>query len=260
VASRKTKRVAMVTALSASLVIGGAAAFAMPNGQACLHDKGRGHGIGAPGGGEGNGADSSRLHACQDHGQPGDDHGHDGSDDHGQSGDDHGHDGSDNHGHDNSGDQGGSDSGGTTGAGDQNVVDVQASVEVSLPEVNVPDPGVVAHDAAQTALGILTPVAGSVVGQTVQAAGEATDLAHDDVAGIAGLLATAADGATALQPAAVDAGAGVSGGSAGGTVTLTGSTDGITSLATQLVGGAMTVAGGTRTGLFGIVSGMSLPL
>lgn len=265
-ATNKTKRVAVVTALSASLVIGGAAAFAASDGPACVHGKGKGLGTGAPGNGKGQGAENGWPHGCQDHGRS--------DDDHGQSDDDHGH--------GNSGDQGGSgtttpppgdttppppDGGGTQSGGDggttgntQNVVDVQASVQVDLPEVNLPDPVAVAQDAGQTMIGILQPAAESVVGQAVETAGQAQDLARSDVAGIAGLLGTATDGATSLNPAALDAAVNASGGSTSGAVSLTGSTDGITSLAGTLLGQTMNIVGGTRTGLFGIVSGMSLPL
>src|SRR5205085_9638300 len=66
VASRKTKRMAAVSALAACLVIGGAA-FAQADGSGpCIHGQGQGGmGTGAPGNGKGNGYEMGWSHGCK---------------------------------------------------------------------------------------------------------------------------------------------------------------------------------------------------
>ena len=172
--------------------------------------------------------------ACaSDHGNPGGDHGNPGG------GDDQGHPGGD--------DQG------TSGTGDQTGVNVGVTVQVDLP-----DAGSLAHDAVEGTLGILTPIAQSAVGQVVEAADQAHDLARSDVAGIVDLLGTAESGVTSLSIGSVDGGINVAGGSATGAVGASAGTSGVTSLGDQLLGQTYNLAGGTTTGLTGIVAGMTL--
>ena len=262
-ASRKTKRVVAVTALSASLVIGGAAAYAQTDGT-CVHGKGKGMGTGAPsdpdGTGKGLGATNGWWHKCAPPGNPGgDDHGNPGGDDHGNPGGDHGNPGGDDHGNPGGnpgGDHGnpGDDDQGTSGTGDQTGVNVGVTVQVDLP-----DAGSLAHDAVEGTLGILQPTAQSAVGQVVETADQAHDLAQRDVAGIVDLLGTAKSGVTSLSIGSVDAGVNVAGGSATGAVGLSAGTSGVTSLGNQLLGKTFNLVGGTTTGLMGIVAGMTLP-
>jgi hypothetical protein len=146
VVARKTKRAALVAALSASLVVGGAAAFAhdVPEGT-CPRGNGKGLGHGHPGGDKGKGLDRGWPHKnC------------DAQDENG----------------------GGNPGGGTPGAdstpggggtGDNGGISVEVDVEVNLPYVSVPD---------------VTAIVGGVVDQAVSTADQTVTLAESEVANL----------------------------------------------------------------------------
>jgi hypothetical protein len=281
VASSKTKRAAAVTALVASLLAGGVAA-AQADGPVCHgkgmgtgapgNDKGKGMGTGAPGNGKGKGMGTGAP-SCDHHGDsddhPGDGHQGDGHDSDGHQGDGHdgdGHqgDGHDGDGHQGDGHNGGSDdhsggsdegagNGGTTG-NDAPLVDVDVSVEVQLP-----DAGALAGSAVQGSLGIVTPVAQTVVGQAVEATDQAEDLATSDVGALVDLLELARAGATGLDLGSADAGVTLSGtGASAGANADSDAASGVADLGGALAGGTLSVAGSTTTAVNHLVAGMLL--
>jgi hypothetical protein len=221
VASSKTKWIAAVAALSASLLAGGvAAAQADADAPACVHGKGKGMGIGAPSRNhKGHGAENGWPHGCKDK----DDNPGGGSDNPGV--------GSENPG----GEVGGSDNNGT--------VTVDADADVNLPD---------AGDLAEGVLGALTPAAVTAVGQTL----ETTELVKNDLSAIVGLLDSATTGATTLDAGSVDAGVNVARDGAAATINVIGAMSGVTSLAGQLAESTFGIVGGSTTGVTGLIAGM----
>lgn len=261
-ASSKTRRAAALTALSAALVLGGVAAAQADGPDVICHGKGQGHGTGAPGGGNGQGGGTgkqgkgkglgtgapSHNHGCESHGSD-DEH-------HGGASENSG--GSNENGGGQTSGGGSDDSGGTIGGTENNGggtggVTVDIDVEVGLPAA-----GEVAGQVVDGSLGILQPFAEQVIGQTVQAVDQTTDLARSDVSGMVELLGTAGSSATTLAQGSVVADATVADGNAGGTVEVNGiAGPGLADLGGQVVGGTFGIFAGTARGLTNVVAGFA---
>jgi hypothetical protein len=231
VVARKTKRVAAVTALSASMIIGGTAAFAHeepPN--PCPRGNGKGLGHGHPGKGKGKGLENGWPNKCKDHGNDG------GSTPGGNSGG--------NTGGSPGGSTGGSTGGNNTGAGsngDGSGISVDVSVDVNLPEVTVPSGGVV-----------IDPVL-SIAEQTVT-------LAESDVAALMAIVQAAGQDATSLVDGTAQAGVSLTGTSASGAINVSSGVGGATTLGTNLLGGTLNLVNANIDGTGYILGSMSAML
>lgn len=216
-ASKKTKRIAVLTAVSASLMMGGAAAFAHENEtvQSCQWP-GKGQGKGAPSDNESGQGYSNGWHhrKCKDHddncaGNPG-------------------------------GNPGGNPSGDTTDE-DHNI-DVNVTVEVDLPDITAPDAASAIASAKDKAL--------SIAHQTVT-------LAESDVAGLMAIVESAGEGATSLVDATTaQAGVSVNGTSGSGTVNVSsGAVGGATTLGSGLTTSTLDLLNANVAGAKAIVFG-----
>jgi hypothetical protein len=225
VASKKTMRAAVVTALSASLMMVGATAFAHENEtpQSCQWP-GEGQGKGAPSGhAPGNGYSNGWHHRkCKNH----DDNsgGNPGGNPTGNPG----------------GNPSGNPGGGTND--DDGDIDVNVTVEVDLPDIPLPDPTTAVESALDHA--------SSAVYQTVT-------LAESDVAGLMAIVQAAGDGATSLVNGDAQAGASVSGTSASGALDVNTGGAGATSLGSDLAGSTLNLVNGNITGGWSILGTMS---
>jgi hypothetical protein len=221
VAASTKKRMTAVTALSATLLLGGVAVAEAHDSAGVLcagkgkgegtgapgNDKGKGEGTGAPGKGKGQGQgtgapSADRRHGCKDKDKDKDkdtEHPGGGSETPGTGSETPGT-GSETPG---SGSEtpGGGDAGGT---GNDSPVSVDVDIDVNV-NADLPDPVEVAEDIAQDVLGIVTPVAVNAVGQTVQTAGQVADRAESDVSALVGLLDAAMAEATSFDAGSFEA-------------------------------------------------------
>ena len=192
--SRKTKRVAAVTALSAALIIGGTTAFAASdNSHRCDHpngNNGKGHMIGAPSerndNAKGKGWENGWPGKCADQDQDGDDTG-----------------GDDTVG-DNTG--GTTDGGGSTTANDDSILDISVEVNVGLPD----------------AVGTVMPVAESgqevvesITEEALEVIMDAATLVRNDVANTLDIADLTGAGVTGTAVGGVTVAGSTVGGSAG---------------------------------------------
>lgn len=239
-ASRKTKRVAAVMTLSASLIVGGAAfAFAHDVEVECPRGNGHGQGVGHHGNGKGKGQENGWPHKCEKHGN--------------QDGEAPGG-GNQNP----AGDDGDEVTNTDTGGESQPLVDVNVEVDVTLPDLpDVPNALPAAKHLAGNLIGrgrgVVVPVvndAQAAAGMALDVAGQGRDLAEDDVSRTVGIVMSTVDGVAGLAD----------GSTAGGSVTLSdGTVDGsfgfgtdapagALTLGTELLGSTVGLAGGTTTG------------
>ncbi|HEV3364998.1 MAG TPA: hypothetical protein VG795_12830 [Acidimicrobiia bacterium] len=226
--ARKTKRVAAVTALSASMIIAGAAAFAHeepPN--PCPRGNGKGLGHGHPGKGKGKGLENGWPNKCKNHGND------DGVTPGGNTG-----------GGTPGGGSGGSTGGDNTGGGsngDGSGVSVEVSVDVNLPDVTVPSAGMV-----------VDPVL-SIAEQTVT-------LAESDVAALMAIVQGAGQDATSLINGTAQAGVSLTGTSASGSFNVSSGAGGATTLGTNLLGRTLNLVNANVDGAGYILGSMSAML
>jgi hypothetical protein len=212
-----TKRAAAVTALSASLMMVGAAAFAHEDEtpQSCQWP-GEGQGKGAP-----SDHDSGKGYMK---GWP--------------------HRKCKNSDHNGGGHPGGNPSGNNGGgtSDDDHNIDVNVTVEVDLPNIPLPDP---------------TTAVDSALDHAFSAAHQTVTLAESDVAGVMAIVQAAGDGATSLVNGAAQAGVSVSGTSASGTVNVSSGLGGATTLGSNLAGSTLDLVDGNITGAWSILGTMS---
>jgi len=223
VVPRKTKRMALVTAVSASLVMAGAAAFATNDSQACprgqwtasgggLHNHDEGH----PGN-----YDQGWWHKCDQH---------------------------DNNGGGNPGGHPGGNPGGNPGGssssdnGDDHGIGVNVTVHVDLPDIDLPDGGFMAHSAYN-----------HVMAAKIQA----VTLAGDDVANLMQIVQAAGEDATSVADGTIaQAGVSVSGTSGSGTVNVSsGAVGGATTLGSSLTSSTLNLLNTNMEGGQAIVFG-----
>jgi hypothetical protein len=239
VLSRKTKRVAVVTAVSALLTIGGTAALAHEDGEKidCPRGTGRGLGHGHPGGDKGKGLDKGWPHKCDEH-----DKNSGGSKKGGDSnGGGVGNDGGDsNNGGATVSDDHGTDVQGGGTISDNSDVDVNVTVEVDLPNLPLPD----------VAVGDVVDHARTAVDQTVM-------LAENDVERLMAIVDAASTDATSLIGGAAQAGVLINGTSGSGTVNVSsGALAGATTLGSGIAASTVALVDENATGGRAILGSM----
>ena len=161
--SRKTKRIAAVTALSASLMIAGTALAQADDEVKCPRGNGRGLGIGAPGKGKGQGQENGWPHRCKDR----DDNGG------GENGGGNPGGGNPGGGNPGGGNPGGDGGGGSTTAEDGSLIEVSVDVNVALP-----DPVGTVMPVAESTRELVQ----SIVEQTLGVVGDTASQVRPDVA------------------------------------------------------------------------------
>jgi hypothetical protein len=237
VVSTKTKRAAVVTAVSALLVIGGTAAFGHEDGAKieCPRGKGRGLGHGHPGGDKGKGLEKGWPHKCDEHENKGG--GNKGGGNKGGGGDNDGGDGNDGGVVSNDGGVASND-GGTVG--NDHDVDVNVTVNVDVPNLPLPDVSV-----------------GDVVDHVRTGVDQTVMLAENDVERLMAIVDAAGSGAASLIDGAAQGGVSLNGTSGSGTVNVSsGALDGATTLGSGLASTAVALVDENAVGGRAIVGSM----
>ncbi len=194
--SRKTKRIAAVTALSASLLIAGTALAQADDEVKCPRGNGRGLGIGAPGKGKGQGQENGWPHRCKDRADNG---------------------GSENGGGGNGGGGNGDGGGGSTTAEDGSLIEVSVDVNVDLS-----DPVGTVMPVAESTRELVR----SIAEETLGVIGDAATHVRNDVANTLEITELVGGGVTGTAVGGVT----VAGTSVGGSVGLGGNLGSVTGM------------------------------